>query len=765
LNPPEQNRLSWGQARPAAGGAENLLAGLNPAQREAVTHGDGPLLVLAGAGSGKTRVITHRIAWLTLARGVHPSRIVAVTFTNKAAGEMRERASRLLGDNATVGWIGTFHALCLRMLRRDGERVGLQPGFNIYDSADQLALVKRILKEVAGADDGGTPRSFLSRISRAKNALEGPDELERRAFTPDRQLQVRVFRQYQQALRQANAVDFDDLLLRTIELLDHADVRERYAGGCEHLLVDEYQDTNRPQYLLVRALSSRHGNVCVVGDEDQSIYRFRGAEIRNILEFEADHPGAAVIRLEQNYRSTGTILEAAGAVIANNQARKGKRLWTDNPDGGKLELYRALDDRTEAAWVARRVEQLRDETDYEGVAVLYRTNAQSRQFEEIFRRERIPFQVVGAVQFYERREVKDVLAYLKLAGNPSDDVSFRRVVNTPARGVGDTTLRQIEDVARALRVPLIAAAAHALDQRLLTPRSARGVRAFLELIAALRDASAGAGVAELIERAIEATGYEAHLQKTFGREEAESRMENVQGLVSSAVEYEEESESPGLQDYLDRSALVADADEVGSRPGVTLMTIHCAKGLEFPVVFLVGLEDNLFPHSMAKGSDEDLEEERRLCYVAMTRAQRRLLLALARHRRIHGQFLPAAPSRFVDEIPPQLIREVSADLGDLGFGAWEPPADRSFVASGSSAARAASRRRPAVSRPPEPATSEPAADGFAVGAFVRHPTFGGGRIVGREGSGKHLKLTIRFTDHGTKKILPSYTKLQLRVEP
>ncbi len=768
MNPPEHDRLSWTLPGAVSPDAEALLSDLNPAQREAVTYGDGPLLVLAGAGSGKTRVITHRLAWLTLARGVHPSRIVAVTFTNKAAGEMRERATRLMGSREPGGWIGTFHALCLRVLRRDGARVGLQPGFNIYDSADQLAVVKRILKEETGGDDAGTPRSFLSRISRAKNALEGPEELDKRAFTPDRQLLVRVYRRYGEALRQANAVDFDDLLLKTIELFDqHADVAERYAGGCEHLLVDEYQDTNRPQYLLVRHLSSRHGNVCVVGDEDQSIYRFRGAEIRNILEFEADHPGAAVIRLEQNYRSTGTILQAAGAVIANNLARKGKRLWTENPHGRKIELYRALDDRTEAAWVARRVEELCDEFEYEGVAVLYRTNAQSRQFEEIFRRERIPFQVVGAVQFYERKEVKDVLAYLKLACNPSDDVSFRRVVNTPARGVGDTTLRQVEDVGRALRVSWIAAAAHALDQRLLPPRSARGVRAFLELIAELRRRSEDSGVAELIEHALEVTGYEAYLQKTYGRDEAESRMENVQGLVSGAVEYEEETQGPTLEGFLDRSALVSDADEVGTRPGVTLMTIHCAKGLEFPVVFLVGLEDNLFPHSMAKGSDEDLEEERRLCYVAMTRARQHLALALARHRRIHGQFLPAVPSRFIDEIPPSLLVEVSADLGDLGFGAWEQPAGRGYASSASSAARVAARRSaasPPVSAAASTGEADDRADGLRVGAFVRHPTFGGGKILAREGSGKHLKLTIRFVDHGTKKILPSYTKLQVRTE-
>jgi DNA helicase-2/ATP-dependent DNA helicase PcrA len=760
LNPPEppgQSGLSFGAAPPDP---STLLERLNPAQREAVTHGDGPLLVLAGAGSGKTRVITHRIAWLIRSRGVPGSRIVAVTFTNKAAGEMRERIERLVGTGDLGGWIGTFHALCLRVLRRDGARVGLEPGFNIYDSGDQLTLVKRILKDEVGEEDAGTPRSFLSRISRAKNALEHPDEVERKAFTPDRKLLARVYERYQQALRRANAVDFDDLLLKAIELFrNHADVAERYAERCEHLLVDEYQDTNRPQYLLVRALGARHGNICVVGDEDQSIYRFRGAEIRNILDFESDHEDATVIRLEQNYRSSGNILAAAGAVIARNQYRKGKKLWTENAEGTRIELFRADDDRTEAAWVTRRVAELAGTFEHEQLAVLYRTNAQSRQFEEWFRRERIPFQIVGSVQFYERKEVKDVLAYLKLALNPADDVAFRRVVNTPTRGIGDTSLRAVEDVARTERLPLSEAAARVVERRLLQARAVNSLGAFLALIADLREQSSELRVPELIEHAIEAVHYERYLTKLYGRE-AEDRMENVQGLVSGAVEYEEEEEQPSLEGFLDRSALVADADDVGSEPGVTLMTVHCAKGLEFPVVFLVGLEENLFPHSMSKGSDEDVEEERRLCYVAMTRAQQRLLLSHARHRRIHGAYMPAIPSRFIDEVPPELLDEVAGPAPAPGI--WDPgPAAASWNSRGSSAARAA-RRAPAAPASPRVVRGEDPGDGYAVGAYVDHPRFGAGQIVQREGSGKHLKLTIQFTSYGPKKILPSYTKLEVR---
>ncbi len=735
-----------------------LLERLNPAQAQAVTHGGGGLLVLAGAGSGKTRVITHRIAHLIVGREVPPWRIVAVTFTNKAAGEMKERVERLLGRSLEGGWIGTFHALCLRILRRDGERIGLRPGFNIYDSADQLSLVKRILREETGSDDNaGTPRSFLSRISRAKNAMQSVGDMEKRAFSAEAKLAARIYARYQEQLRASNAVDFDDLLLRTLDLFrDHEEVRQAYGERCEHLLVDEYQDTNRPQYLLVRALSAVHGNVCVVGDEDQSIYRFRGAELRNILEFERDHPGATIVRLEQNYRSSGRILQAAGAVISRNVRRIGKTLWTENSDGEPLQLFAAPDDRLEASWIAGRVRELSADTPYDGMAVLYRTNAQSRQFEEVFRRESIPYQIVGSLQFYERKEIKDVLAYLRLAVNPADDVAFRRIVNTPSRGIGSTTLKRIEETSRTLGVPLAEASRQALGQGRLGPRAVRPLSAFLELIEDLGAHAGDEPVPDSIRAVVERTGYEAYLRKTYGVE-SEDRIENVRGLVSAAVEYEEEEDVPSLEDFLDRSALVADTDELGERPGVTLMTVHCAKGLEYPLVFLAGLEESLFPHGMSLGSEEDVEEERRLCYVAMTRAQRRLVLTHAMFRRLHGAFLPSRPSRFLEEIPQALVEEVRGERPADGFwGAREPSAG-----SGSSAARAGARRRRPTDDVPVRQLPDPG-DGFAVGAFVRHPRFGDGRIIGREGAGKHLKLTIQFSSYGAKKILPSYTKLQVR---
>jgi DNA helicase-2/ATP-dependent DNA helicase PcrA len=739
--------------------------GLNPAQVEAVTHGGGPLLVLAGAGSGKTRVITHRIAHLVLGAGVDPSRIIAVTFTNKSAGEMRSRVQRLLGAAALPSWIGTFHALCLRILRRDGARIGLDPGFLVYDTDDQLAVVRRILKDEGTDETPAGPRSVLSRISRAKNAQVSPEEMAERAFSPEARLAARAYSRYEEKLRMAHAVDFDDLLLRALKLLsEDRETGARYAERCEHLLVDEYQDTNRPQYGLVRALASVHGNVCVVGDEDQSIYRFRGAEIRNILDFERDHPGARVIKLEENYRSTGTILDAASAVVAKNQNRKGKTLWTRNPRGEDIELFHAPDDRAEARWISRRIGEMLGKHAHEDFAILYRTNAQSRLLEEALRADRMPHQVVGSVRFYDRKEVKDLLAYLKLAADPADDVSFRRIVNTPPRGIGEATLKVAEELARDRGLPLSAAAARALEEGLVSPRSARLLGEFLERMRDLAENAAREPVVLLLERLIANLSYADHLAKSHPGEGAD-RMDNVRALVSAAAEYEEETGEGLLHGFLDRSALVSDSDEVGARPGVTLMTIHCAKGLEFPVVFLAGLEENLFPHVRSRESDEDLEEERRLCYVAMTRARERLFLSRAEVRRIQGEPVHASPSRFLFEIPSELIREAAlkpwdhiADGTDTNR-AYAPPF------SGSSAARVASRRsqEPASVRSPAAPlpSAPPPADGFRVGAIVAHPKFGRGKVLDREGEGKALKLTIQFAGRVSRKILPAYTTLEV----
>jgi DNA helicase-2/ATP-dependent DNA helicase PcrA len=725
---------------------EQDLSSLNPAQREAVTHPGGALLVLAGAGSGKTRVIAHRIAWLVRERGVDPSGIIAVTFTNKAAREMRSRVEAILGTEAGGPWIGTFHGLGLRMLRRNADLAGLPREFVVYDADDQAALVRRLLREHDVDDQAGSARSFLSKISRAKNAMESPEAFEKRAFSPDAKLVAEIYAGYEAGLARAGAIDFDDILLKSLPLA------ERYAPRTHHLLVDEYQDTNRPQYLMAKGLSSVHGNVSVVGDEDQSIYRFRGAEIKNILDFERDHPGAAVVKLEQNYRSTGIILEAASTVIANNAARKGKVLWTENPKGTRIEVHHAIDDRGEAAWIARRASEAGRARPLEDVAVLYRTNAQSRSIEEAFRRERIPYQLVGAQQFYERKEVKDVLSYLRLALNPGDDVSFRRIVNVPTRGLGDTTVDAVAAEARAQGIPLLAAARDMAAKGTLAGRATKALQAFLDIMDALATRAAAEPAAIVIEGVLDAVAYEAYLEKSYPGEGAD-RMDNVRALVSAAVEYERETDTPTLLGFLDRSALVSEADNVGSRPGVTLMTIHLAKGLEFPIVILPGMEENVFPHSRSRDVPDELEEERRLCYVAITRARERLYLSRAMTRLQAGVPMTNMPSRFLQEIPDSLVEETGSHAG---VTTWDM--------SGSSAARAA-YRRPAETRPsrpaPRPTDMPKEADGFNVGVKVSHPMFGRGQVLDREGSGKNLKLTIQFTGHGTKRILPAYTQLEV----
>ncbi len=760
MSPPESEGRHAPEERPAP--TESVaLTGLNPAQREAVTHPGGPIVVLAGAGSGKTRVITQRIAHLILDRGEPAHGLVAVTFTNKAAAEMRGRIERLLGGAPEGAWIGTFHAFCLRLLRREGRHVGLEPGFAVYDTDDQVAVVRRILRDDGEPDTVQIARTYLSRISRAKSALETPESLEARASSPEARLTAGVFRRYRDALRRANAVDFDDLLLRALELLDadrHPDLRAHHAGQCRHLLVDEYQDTNRPQYLLVRALSSVHGNLFVVGDEDQSIYAFRGADLRNILDFERDHPGARVVKLEENYRSTGTILDVAGAVIARNTQRKGKRLWSGNPRGEEVLVCHAPDDRAEAEWAAAGVRAFHPEVPYEETAVLYRTNAQSRPFEEIFRRDRIPHQVVGAVQFYERREVKDLLAYAKLLANPTDDVSFRRVVNTPPRGIGDATLATVAEAARNRGVSLTEAAALAIEQGLLAGRSARALQELLALLQEMRGLAAEMPLVQLFNALLERIGYEAYLRKTYP-EEGYDRMENVRALVSAAAEHERETPGATLQGFLDRSALVSDADGVGAGPGVTLMTAHCAKGLEFRVVLVAGLEENVFPHARSRDDRDDVEEERRLFYVAMTRARERLLLSRAESRLVQGVPVSHPPSRFLAEVPRELVREVV-----LGDGSDPYEARRSRRASGSSS-RGSSATRAATRRTSKPAPvvtygADPG-DGLRPGAWIRHPQFGSGRILSREGDGRNLKLTIHFSEGGRRKILPAYTTLEV----
>ncbi len=796
----------------------DFLAGLNPQQQEAVRHADGPLLILAGAGSGKTRVVTHRIGYLIRERSVPPERILAVTFTNKAAGEMRDRVGSLIGglDAARGLILSTFHSFCVRLLRRDGEplaqyRPGFTRNFLIYDDDDQLALLKSLYKQAGYDDKSLAPRQVLSRISHAKNRGDTPEDLQKEAHDPNAKRIAHLYEIYEQGLRAANALDFDDLLGETVRLLRLDDAtRRRWNDRLAYLMVDEYQDTNRVQYDLMRLLSQGHRNVCVVGDEDQSIYSWRGADIQNILDFELDYPGATIIRLEQNYRSTGNILKAAGAVIANNTQRKGKNLWTESPSGAKIAVYEASDSENEALYIADTADRLLKATPGERVAVLYRTNSQSRQIEEALRRYRRPYVVVGGFSFYQRAEVKDVLAYLKLIINPDDNVSLLRVINTPARGIGRSTVEQIEKHAAAGRLSLWNALREMLDSGMLPARAQAALGAFRKTIEDLTERSRTAFLPDLLKHLLEVTGYRRMLE-TEKTPENEARLENLSELINAAAEASERLE--GVAEFLDHSALVASTDTTDLNAPVALLTVHNAKGLEFPVVFLAGMEEGLFPHSRSKDSPSMLEEERRLCYVGMTRAQRQLTLSWARLRRRFGggPYEPGVRSRFLLELPRQVVErsgvayEDPMDEGDVDLfverhevretvrrnlytgktynsldniseffreRGIKPPAGRpgggKVVSMPSPASRpqTASALGPAArpappNHPRTPAGPPRAKKAFGAGSSIDHPKYGRGKVLRREGDGDDAKLTVLFPAHGLKKILEKYAGLKI----
>ena len=758
--------MSSRTASAARAGGEPL-AGLNPQQREAVLHRDGPLLILAGAGSGKTRVICCRVAALIGGGHALAEQVLAVTFTNKAAEEMRGRVERLLGAAAPRLQVSTFHAFCARLLRREAPRIGLSRDFAIYDGVDQLNVVRQVMKELDVDPQIAPPKALLSRISRAKNRLESAADLRRAASGfADEQLAA-VCERYVRTLRTNRALDFDDLLLESVRLFEESEeARERYAERFRYVMVDEYQDTNRPQYLLVRALAGKRRNLCVVGDPDQSIYKWRGADLRNILDFERDFPEAAVVRLERNYRSTQVILDAASGLIAHNRQRREKRLYTESGGGEPILFRRAADDLEEADFILGQVRGAGR------AAVLFRTNAQSRVIEEALGRAGVRYRVVGGVRFYERREVKDALAYLKLLLNPDDDVSLRRVVNVPARGIGPGVMTGLEGVAPPGRgAPLFdgppGAAPEgdwslwkrllrATDERLLPTRALTALAAFRTLLESLRAAAAARPIADTLSAVLTESGYAAALRRD-GSEEAESRLSNLMELVSAAQDYELREEDPGLGGFVDAYSLQSEADE-GKGPGdarVWLMTLHAAKGLEFPLVVLAGMEDGLFPHSRAREDEEALEEERRLCYVGMTRAERRLVLTSAARRRLFGEYQATEPSRFLLEIPHELVRVVEP------AHAPRPPAAGPGPRRGAYGGRG---RRP---EPPgrsaafyDDADEDQSAGGISRGARVRHPTFGVGTVVDVEAAGGGLKLSIRFAGVGVKKILARHTNLE-----
>ncbi|MGZ4810557.1 MAG: ATP-dependent helicase, partial [Thermoanaerobaculia bacterium] len=593
------------------------LSVLNPQQREAVTHGDGPLLVLAGAGSGKTRVITYRIAWLIGERGVSPNNILAVTFTNKAANEMLSRVERLVPKIGARPWIGTFHSTSLRVLRRHADRLGYTKSFAVYDTADQMTLIRRCMREMNVNDEAFPPRSVLSRISHAKNELIGPAEYEKTNLDFFGARVAEIYRLYQKRLKEFDAMDFDDLIGNYVQLIEkNEDIREELHERFQHLLVDEYQDTNKAQYVLIKALAGPRGNVVAVGDEDQSIYRFRGADINNILNFERDFPGARVIKLEQNYRSTGNILDAATGVVSNNVARKGKTLFTDSGSGDPVRIVTCGNEREEAQFVIEKITGARDRKLSE-FAVLFRTNAQSRPFEEELLRANVPYTVVGGVKFYERAEIKDILSYVRLSVRPHDTPSIERVINVPSRGIGDTTLEALDARSSQDNISLWQVIEGELS--FLPGRANRAVGEFREIVHDLQRA-VNNPLPEFFDYLLLRTGYRRMLQESRDVQD-ESRLQNIDELLNSAREFWEQNPTAGVAEYLDSITLITDLDKYDSKKGVTLMTLHSAKGLEFPIVFLAGMEEGILPHSQSQDASDDIEEERRLCYVGMTRAR------------------------------------------------------------------------------------------------------------------------------------------------
>lgn len=723
-----------------------LLDKLNPVQRQAVTHPSGPLLILAGAGSGKTRVLTYRIAHLIENCGVRPHQILAITFTNKAAREMQERLEALV-PNTRGMWVSTFHAACMRMLRRDGERLGLGKNFVIYDTSEQTALIKQCLKDLSINSERFKPSMVHGLISRAKNNLESPEEYARYARDPIEEKVASVYSLYQRKLLFNNAVDFDDLLYLTVELLQkHADVRAGYQEQFKHVLVDEYQDTNRAQYELVRILAAGHRNLMVVGDDDQSIYAFRGANLRNILDFEDDFPDATVIKLEQNYRSTQNILEAANAVVANNVGRKPKRLWTANTAGDPVQVLSANDERDEASQIADEIQLLHDQgRSYDEIAILYRTNAQSRVIEEAFLRRDIPYTMYRGIEFYKRREIKDIIAYLRLLVNPADGTSFERIVNVPRRGIGATTLQRLNEYAEGHQVPLLLAAEQADRISSLGKAPASKLKAFAQQVAEWRRMMDFLNVAELVETLLDQTGYKADLEADGNDPENLARLENLQEFVSVAKEFCLREPDSGLDTFLAGIELLSDADTQAEGEAVHMLTLHTAKGLEFPIVFLTGLEEGIFPHSRALADEDELEEERRLCYVGITRAKERLYLSHAWQRLLFGRQSYNLPSRFLEEIPEEVKQTRACSVNPS-------PSTVSHSTSVS-----------LLDFVDEDVKEQPANDkAFADGQRVKHKSFGTGTVVSSRKSGNDVFVTVVFDKGNQMKTLSlQYTSLEV----
>jgi len=765
---------------------DRIIAGLNPEQREAVLTTEGPVLILAGAGSGKTRVLTQRIAYLISVKQVAPWSILALTFTNKAAREMQNRVAGIIGGAAARdAWLSTFHSLCVRILRRDIDRLGISRSFSILDAGDQLSVVKQCLKDLNIDPKQYEPRSILAAISSAKNELTDPATFARLAGDPFSQVAAKVYEAYQKKLRSNQSLDFDDLIMTTVRLFKEVpEVLEFYQKKFHYIHVDEYQDTNRAQYLLISMLAEKYRNVCCVGDADQSIYKWRGADISIILNFEKDYPEAKMIKLEQNYRSTKTILQAANQVIANNKLRKEKKLWTENQGGEKISCFQGESEHDEAYFIVDAIRrQLGQYRRYDKFAVLYRTNAQSRVVEEVFIKSNIPYTIVGGTKFYDRKEIKDILAYLRLISNPDDDISLTRIINVPKRNIGDTTVEKLQAYANANGQSLYQAIQEA-GYMGLSARTTNAILSFNDLMTSLMKMTDYLSVTELVEEVLKRSGYRESLKedKTL---EAQARLENIEEFLSVTQEFERKNEDKSLLAFLTDLALVADIDSLGEEGAqedvsaegqVVLMTLHSAKGLEFPVVFLVGMEEGVFPHSRSLFDDSEMEEERRLAYVGITRAEERLFMTCVRMRTLFGRTNVNAPSRFLQEIPVELLE--GSPVADRGYGSGggfgQRDAGRSFGGAQTGAAsrmgmaqRTAAAAGSPFSRPAAQAGGKLPGHGAAagldwkVGDRVKHGKWGNGTVVKVKGSGDDTELDIAFpSPTGIKKLLAKFAPIE-----
>jgi len=712
---------------------KEVLEALNPQQQEAVTHKEGPLLILAGAGSGKTRVITYRTAYL-ISEGIEPKNIFAVTFTKKAAEEMRKRVEDIIPLNGSRPLISTFHSACVRIMRDNAERIEVSRNFAIYDKADSLSAIKDCAKELNINDELYSPDSIAKKISSLKNNLISADNFKAQEFGFEDKVK-KVYKLYQEKLSANKALDFDDLLMKTVELFEkNIDVLSHYQDAFKYIMVDEYQDTNYVQYRLMMLLSSKHRNICVVGDDDQSIYGFRGANISNILNFEKDFPDAKIVKLEQNYRSTQKILDAASSVVDKNISRRKKTLWTENQSGEKIRLYKAEDGQKEALYICKTIKEIRtsDNRRYKDFAVLYRINAQSRILEEQFHRMAIPYIIVGGLRFYERKEIKDITAYLRVIANPDDDVSLKRIINTPSRGIGQVTIERLTDLCKERKLYLYECIKAAEDAK-------AGIKGFVNIIDSLIE-KGDLSLSDLVKEILAKTGYIEWL-KSSDKEDAENRIENINEFISAVADFEQNNEKADIQGFLDHISLSAQIDDVSDKDdAVFLMTLHNAKGLEFPVVFVSGMEEGIFPNFRAFDDDRQLEEERRLCYVGITRAKEKLYLTHAERRFIFGSERNARVSRFINEIPEELVDWIDNDRRECER--WSRPVGQ---ASRPSSSGFSDKKYLAT---------------FPIGAAVCHPNFGRGKVKASEGTGDDEKVVVSFDSIGLKRLSVKYARLE-----